>query len=227
MKKLFILILIVIILGSFFSFLNKTFPNAINSLNSAQLVSGIVILALNILAFSGRNIGFTEITRNILAWVSIFFIAILGYSYRHIFLEAKNEVISELIPAEATQNNNGSVSFKRSLNNHFMIDALVNGVKINFLLDTGASFVTLTGEDARSLGVDTSKLYYGMITSTANGNSSAAYFNIKEFKVGEITINNLNATISKSGLDQSLLGMSFLNRLSSYEVSKDTLTLKN
>jgi aspartyl protease family protein len=107
-----------------------------------------------------------------------------------------------------------------------MIDALVNNAKVNFMLDTGASLVSLTLQDAIKSGVDVENLNYNMPSQTANGIAYSAPIMINEIRIGNITINNVSGSVSKNGLNKSLLGMSFLSKLKSYEVTKDTLTLK-
>jgi aspartyl protease family protein len=95
------------------------------------------------------------------------------------------------------------------------------------LVDTGASTVVLKSVDAQKLGIDVEKLRYTVPVQTANGTTYAASVKIKGLAVGPIWINEVDALVSKPGtLKDSLLGMTFLNRLRSYEFSGDFLTLR-
>jgi aspartyl protease family protein len=96
------------------------------------------------------------------------------------------------------------------------------------LLDTGASTVVLSANDARAIGIDTTKLRYVIPVDTANGKTLAARITIKSLAVGPIKLRRIEALVAGEGdLRESLLGMSFLNRLRSYEVTGDFLVLRS
>ncbi len=96
------------------------------------------------------------------------------------------------------------------------------------IADTGASAVTLTPEDARTAGIDITRLDYAVTVSTANGPARAAPFTLQEVAVGSIRRDNVSALIAEAGkLDFSLLGMSFLRRLRSFEMQGDRLILRD
>ena len=93
--------------------------------------------------------------------------------------------------------------------------------------DSGASTVVLRPADAQKLGIDTEKLRYSVPVQTANGTTYAAAVKLKRVAVGGIHFTEIDALVAKPGaLRDSLLGMSFLNRLKSYEFSGDMLTLR-
>ena len=120
----------------------------------------------------------------------------------------------------------GEVTFRAGINGHFTIHSKVNGQKVIFLLDTGATRVALTAQDAKRAGFNIERLNYDKGVSTANGTSYFATVTIGEIRIGDIAINNVPAFVAKSGLDSSLLGMSFLSRLREYDVKQDTLTFR-
>jgi aspartyl protease family protein len=94
------------------------------------------------------------------------------------------------------------------------------------MVDTGASFVTLTPEDAKAIGIDPSGLRYDMTIRTANGTIDAAPITIARLGVGSIERRDVAALVAPAkSLDQSLLGMSFLNTLTGYAISGDRLVL--
>jgi len=180
---------------------------------------------LIVLGFLGKKVNLSEFVRNILLWVFVFFVSILGYSFRFEIKTAVSRVAANLIPSLGKQNKDGSISFGLSNNHHFMIDAKVNGQNVQFMLDTGATLVSLTTQDARKIGIDVANLSYTSLTSTANGSNYAALVLINEIKIGNIVVRDVQGSVNREGLEQSLLGMSFLNKLDGYEVSRDILTI--
>jgi aspartyl protease family protein len=95
------------------------------------------------------------------------------------------------------------------------------------LVDTGASTVVLRPEDGQRLGFDVDDLRYSVPVQTANGTTYAASVRLRSLSVGKIKLNDVDALVAKRGtLRENLLGMSFLNRLNSYEFSGEYLTLR-
>jgi aspartyl protease family protein len=96
------------------------------------------------------------------------------------------------------------------------------------LVDTGASTVVLKQADARKLGIDTSRLRYTVPVQTANGIAYAAHVRLRTAAVGPISVQNIDALVAQPGvLKESLLGMTFLSRLRSYEFAGNFLTFRN
>jgi len=95
---------------------------------------------------------------------------------------------------------------------HFVVDGAVNGGRVRFILDTGATVVALPGSDANRLGIDYRKGARGTI-STANGATQAWGIRLDTVKVGDIELRNVEAVVVESGLEIALLGMTFLNRV--------------
>jgi clan AA aspartic protease (TIGR02281 family) len=106
---------------------------------------------------------------------------------------------------------------------HFLVEAVVNGVPIDFLVDTGASHVVLTPQDARRLGFTANHLEFTQEFQSANGTVRAAPV---ELRIGQFSLFDLEASVNGGPLPISLLGMSFLQRLSSYEVARGRLILR-
>jgi clan AA aspartic protease (TIGR02281 family) len=109
---------------------------------------------------------------------------------------------------------------------HFQVEAVVNGVPIDFMVDTGASHIVLTLEDARKLGFSGRNLDFTYEFESANGVVRAAPVELREFRVGQFQLYDLEAFVNGGPLPISLLGMSFLERLSSYQVARGRLVLR-
>jgi clan AA aspartic protease (TIGR02281 family) len=109
---------------------------------------------------------------------------------------------------------------------HYVIEATVNGAPVTFLVDTGASEIVLTLDDARRIGLEPQTLAFTERFSTANGEVRAAPVVLREIRVGQFRLFDVSASVNEGPLDVSLLGMSFLERLGSYEVERRRLILR-
>ena len=107
---------------------------------------------------------------------------------------------------------------------HFTLTATVNGAPTRFVVDTGASLVALTLDDARAAGIGRSELNFDQLTQTANGRVHFAPVMLREVRIEQLSIENVPAAVIEN-LDQSLLGMSFLKRLKSFEMREGALTI--
>jgi len=121
----------------------------------------------------------------------------------------------------------GEVVAARRMDGSFLVLGEVNGRETRFIFDTGASTVVLRAENAAALGFKPETLNYSIPVSTANGAALAAPVVIERLTIGTITERNVRALIARSGvLHANLLGMSFLERLGSYEVRGNRLILR-
>jgi len=111
-------------------------------------------------------------------------------------------------------------------NGHFVIDATVNGVPITFLLDTGASDIVLTLDDARQLGFVPQNLEFSQRFQSANGVVRGAPVRLRELRIGQFSLYDQVASVNEAPLSISLLGMRFLDQLSGYRVEDGRLILR-
>ena len=95
---------------------------------------------------------------------------------------------------------------------HFVTMGTINGVSMRFLVDTGASMISLGASDARRAGIDASKGERGM-SQTANGVVQVSKVKLNSVRVGEVTLLNVDALVHQNDMPIALLGMSFLNRM--------------
>ena len=119
-----------------------------------------------------------------------------------------------------------SVSLAADGNGHFVTLGSINGATTRFLVDTGASFVSLSGAEARRLGIDYLKGERGVM-ATANGSVAAYRITLDNVKIGDVSVNQVQGSVSEAPMGVALLGMSFLNRVEmKREGSTMTLTKK-
>jgi aspartyl protease family protein len=119
-----------------------------------------------------------------------------------------------------------SVRIPRTQNGDFTLHARINGVKTSMVIDTGATSVVLTYETAKAAGLPLELLDYDVDVETAGGHARAARLTIDRLAVGKLVERSVPALVVPRGqMKTNLLGMSFLNRLESWEVRADRLML--
>jgi len=114
----------------------------------------------------------------------------------------------------------------RAPDGHWWADAVVDGRAVRLMVDTGATVVALTPQDARRLGLELTPGDYSHEITTAAGPARAARVRLASLSVGSVRVPDVDAVVVERGLPHSLLGMSWLGRLSGFEASADALTLR-
>lgn len=109
---------------------------------------------------------------------------------------------------------------------HYYVTAEIRGVEVRFLVDTGASIVALTRQDAERIGLSPDSLEYTSAVQTANGVVRQAPVMLDQIRVAGFEVNNVQASVSRSAMGISLLGNSFLRRLNGYQVEDGNLILR-
>jgi aspartyl protease family protein len=161
-----------------------------------------------------------------LLWVVVGLLLVIGYSYRFELKEVADRVTAELIPGHVISHGR-TVEVARTGAGDFDIAAQINGARVQMVLDTGASSVVLTQDDAKAAGLPLDLLNYSVGIDTANGRTRAAPVTLDHIAVGSLEEKSVDALVVQPGqLKTSLLGMSFLNRLQSWQVNGDRLVLK-
>lgn len=113
-------------------------------------------------------------------------------------------------------------------NGHYVTDADINNRSVKVLVDTGASVVALSFEDAERVGLRPNTLKFDVPVSTANGTGFAARVQLREVEIDSVRVQDVDGLVLQKGaMNGTLLGMSFLSRLRSFAVENGTLVLKN
>ncbi len=213
--------------------LNALFPGALAQNDAGPSLAhkiGLLALLISSVLVGGR-VNLSEALRYGMIWVAIGIVLVLGYSMRYDFQALGERLFGALVPSAAREIEPGAVALTRSANGHFMARATVTApdfgdATVTFLVDTGASRVSLTGADARRLGLDLSRLSFDQMISTANGTNRAASVRLPRIAIGSVSVVDVRALVVLEGLDVSLLGNSFLDGLSAVEISGDRLILR-
>ncbi len=169
---------------------------------------------------------FTRAIAAALLWVVVALVLVVGYSYRFELHDIGERVLAELVPGHVISHGR-TVEVARANSGDFDIAAQINGARIAMVLDTGASSIVLTHDDAQSAGLPLEVLSYTVSIDTANGRTRAAPVTLDRVAIGGLVERSIKALVAQPGqLRMSLLGMSFLNRLHSWEVRGDRLLLR-
>ena len=197
----------------------------------AALITGAVLVVMvfgALYALFYKRIG--ELLRAAVFWCVIAGLLFAGYHFRFPLQTAGERVLAELIPGIpmiAQASSGRSVEIVRPRDGDFTIRASINGVRIAMLVDTGASSVVLSTAAAKAAGLPVELLKYDVPIDTANGRSKAASVVLDRLTIGGILERKVPALVSSPGdLKTSLLGMSFLKRLESFEVRGERLVLR-
>jgi aspartyl protease family protein len=111
---------------------------------------------------------------------------------------------------------------------HYVVSARINKSDIEVMVDTGASVVALSYEDAQKAGLRPNTLDFTIPVSTANGSVNAARATLSRVEIDTVRVDNVDALVlPKGALNGTLLGMSFLSKLDSFKSEDGVLTLKN
>ncbi|WP_294609815.1 retropepsin-like aspartic protease family protein [Roseovarius sp.] len=119
----------------------------------------------------------------------------------------------------------GRIELPRAPDGHYYLNADVNGQPVRFVIDTGASQVVLSQADAEKIGIDTTRLAYLGRAYTANGMVRTAPVRLETVAVGAMIHKDVRAVVNEGNLEQSLLGMSYLQRYSSIEITNGAMVL--
>jgi len=186
-------------------------------------IVALVLLAIVVLALFRQR--FPNALQSAAVWALIALVLVLAYTYRFELRDVSDRVLAEIIPGRAVTRGH-TVEIARGTGGSFAVTTQVNGARIAMVLDTGASAVVLTQEAARTAGLPLEVLNYSVHVDTANGRARAAPVTLDKVSIGGITERSVPALIAQGGLRTNLLGMSFLNRLQSWEVRGDRLVLR-
>ena len=172
------------------------------------------------------NRHFSNALKSAIIWALIALVLVVAYAYRFELRDMSQRILAELIPGRPVTRGR-TVEIARGAGGGFSVSALVNGARVAMVLDTGASAVVLTQEAAKAAGLPIEVLNYSINVETANGRARAAPVTLDRVSVGGITERSVPALIAQGGqLRSNLLGMSFLNRLESWEVRGERLLLR-
>ncbi len=128
-------------------------------------------------------------------------------------------------PRQMVTTDAGQIELPRAPDGHYYLVADINGAMLEFVVDTGATEIVLSQEDARRIGFNPQRLDYIGRAMTANGEVRIAPVRLERMAVGPVVDEDVRAVVNEGDLDGSLLGMSYLQRFQSMEITNGRLIL--
>jgi aspartyl protease family protein len=166
-----------------------------------------------------------------LAWATRMLALWIGLAAAALYVwENRGDLRAASAPAAAPGAAQGAPSNALALRadrlGHFVADGAVNGAPVRFLVDTGASYVSLGIDEAASAGIGRSTLRFTQRMHTANGVVMTAPVTLREVRIGQLVVTDVPAVVHDAPLGVALLGMSFLKRLDGYEMRDGQLLMR-
>jgi aspartyl protease family protein len=178
----------------------------------------VLIVGVGSLLFGDFNNRFTRLFRQATVWTMIFLGTVLLFSF-------KDDIEDALLSRRNVVVEGSDIVLSRARDGHFYATLEINGADVEFIVDTGASQVVLTLEDATRVGLNPESLGFVGRAQTANGMVRTAPVTLEDVRLGERIDTNLRASVNQGALDTSLLGMTYLNRFQKIEIERNKLRL--
>lgn len=199
---------------------------------ASVLYLGVLAVVIGAGVVGGRRLPIGGTLKAIAAWLVILLVLVGGYQYRYELQDVASRVTAGFVPGSpvsvVTADGGTTVRLEKLSHGHFGALTEVDGVTVDFLVDTGATTTVLSATDAERVGIDVDALSFEIPISTANGVARAARAVIDELRVGEISRRRLPVLVAAPGtLGQSLLGMNFIGSLSGFDVRGDLMILRD
>ncbi len=131
-----------------------------------------------------------------------------------------------VLPQQSVVSDTGEVAVPRSFDGHYYLTLEINGAPIRFVVDTGATDMVLTPQDAARAGLNTANLRYTNRAMTANGMVQTAPVRLDRVELGQITDRRVPAVVNGSPMQESLLGMSYLNLFDRISIEDGQMVLE-
>ena len=179
---------------------------------------GLLAIALlgSLVSYNRHQIG--RVAQYALIWGFIFVGAIASVG---LWPELRNS----LVPQQSVVTGTGEVVVPRAYDGHYYLTLDLNGVPTRFVIDTGASEVVLTPQYAGRAGIDVAGLNYNSRAMTANGMVQTASIRLDRVVLGDIEDRQVPAVVNGAPMQESLLGMSYLNRFDRIAIEDGQMVL--
>jgi aspartyl protease family protein len=207
----------------------KLFPGAVSSGQDwAWLAQGLGLLVLvSASLLTAGRIRWGETARHLSIWAGIIGVLVLVVTYRDELAGVGLRIRSEFSSSYPVATGARELAVTQDEDGGFYLMGQVNGQPVRFLVDTGASETVLSPADARRVGIDVGSLQFDQAAETANGVGFGASFTADSLAVGSIRFSDFPLVVNQAPMRHSLLGMTFLRRLESFQVTGPKLYHKS
>lgn len=195
-----------------------------NAPHGVDLLWAAGALVLVVSALVAQRVSIGKAAKMALAWVAIFAIVLVIFTFRDDLSMVAGRVWAELDP-DPTIVEGETVRIRKSPDGHFWADVSVNGNSERFLIDSGATITGLSVGAAARSGVEPSA-GFPMMLNTANGTIAADRAEIATLQLGSIVMRDHGAVVAEEFGGTNVIGMNFLSRLSGWSVEGDWLVLR-
>ncbi|MCO6186246.1 TIGR02281 family clan AA aspartic protease [Rhizobium sp. L1K21] len=207
--------------GQTFGMSNDDFADVVYLVPIAAIIGAGILASRERL---GQNIKYLGI------WTLIALVLVTAYLYRNDARDAGMRLAAELLPGNpfvlTTVDGRQEVVIRKRRDGHFMLVADIDNQPVTMLVDTGASQIALSYDDAKRIGLNPDQRTFDQHILTANGPALAAKATVPQIAIGPIVRKDVAVNIVPEGaLHQSLLGMNFLSSLSSIRMEPDEMRL--
>ena len=178
----------------------------------------LLVAVVGWLLAENRN-SFGKNIRAIMVWGMIFLGVMAGYGLW-------GDIRDDIAPRQSVLEDGAGITVPRADDGHFHLTLELNGVPVEFLVDTGATDIVLTRRDATRVGLDPDDLMFIGRARTANGTVETAYTTVDTVALGPFRFDGVGVAVNGGEMQGSLLGMSFLSRFGRLEIADNRLLLE-
>jgi len=221
-----ILLLVALAAAAGLAWLATRFPAQLSGYDWGYSAYAIGLVVLCVSALLARRLRFGQVARYGALWAAIIGVLLVGYTLRDELAALGPRILSEIVPGRAVPAGPHSLTLTRSEDGDYYVMGEVNGAPVRFLVDTGASDIVLSPDDAARIGINVAALKYDEPYASANGVGYGARYTVSSLSVGSISLGPTLLAVNKAPMSQSLLGMTFLKRLDSFEFEGHQLILR-
>ncbi len=196
---------------------------AMDRFGNAGAPEDLIYAAVLLIAIAGsyfwyNRLSFNQTLQSALVWAMIFLGAVGIYGMW--------DTISKNLSPNQTLVSEAEISVPRDTDGHFYLTLKINDVPVEFLVDTGASDLVLTKQDAQRVGISVDDLAFLGTAQTANGEVRIARTQLDKVELGQFLDHRVFASVNGGAMRGSLLGMSYLSRFDALEIGQNRLTLR-
>ena len=209
--------------------LSRAFPGSVSSTEDWMwLVRGLILIVfLSAAILTPRRIMWAQGARHAAIWVGIVGVLVIGVTYRPELEGIARRVRMTMAPSYPVATSPHELVVSQGGDGSFLVMGKVNNQLVRFVVDTGASETVLSPADAKRIGIDAEALRFDQLSETANGTGYGAAYVADRLSVGSIAFDDMPVMINRAPMSNSLLGMTFLRRLESFQVKGDRLYLRS
>lgn len=194
--------------------------------DGTSLIWGVTMVVLLLGSLAARRLPLGQTLKMVLAWIAIFAGLFAVFSFRNEFGMIWDRMKADISGTANQQMVGNALKLTRGDDGHFRVQARVNGKSVNFMVDSGASITSMSTDAADLVGLEYDRDSIPVLIETANGRATAWRGTIGVFDVGGIKAEDHTVLIGEGLGDTNLLGMNFLDGLSSWRVEGNVMTLE-